>query len=675
MTRVMHFTIGPVQGFIEDAKRTRDLWAGSFLLSLLAGHAMAEVLDHRGQITFPETDGDPLLSAIRDRTQRHSTYVGTLPNRFKADVTNCPNDIGQRCRDRVQAKWTAISDAVRSKYLDPHAHLGNQQPGNTPGEIWDRQVGQFWDIAWVTGDDPKPGTDGSWLDQRKNWRSHYAGPASAEDGDHCRLMGEYQEISGYHRTYASDKQRLFWTAMSAGMGLDLSADEPLCAIALVKRLFPHVGPIAGAMDWQPGETDLDIIHWPSVSYLAAVPWLEQVVATVPQTARETHSLKAKEHFGRGFLGETDTHVFRFDRREPFLSLDGHLFHKDGILGATDEMLAGESAERKASAARALTDSLTTLAKSIDPEKGPVFPSEFYAILKMDGDGIGKLLQEDTANEAIVKAGLARFSASVVACFSPGKTNQFSGVLIYAGGDDVLALLPLNTAISAALHLRREYDRAFEAALGSANAQLSKFTLSGAIVFSHYKIPLRAALAEAGRYLDKVAKEKNGRDSLAIAVMKPGGIAADWVSVFRDADRRSSAETLLTIARTGLGDAEQDDFSRGFFHSFKARYLPLFYERESSDQRGDGVDAVFAAPDFVRAILVAEYKKQFGQKRDDENSELIEARVDRIMHASTPLRRQDGRAVPSGRGFDFDAGLVIRFLANEGRWPSDREVGK
>ncbi|MBA5248658.1 MAG: hypothetical protein FE834_03865, partial [Gammaproteobacteria bacterium] len=31
-TTTLHFSLGPVQGFIGQARRTRDLWAGSFLL-------------------------------------------------------------------------------------------------------------------------------------------------------------------------------------------------------------------------------------------------------------------------------------------------------------------------------------------------------------------------------------------------------------------------------------------------------------------------------------------------------------------------------------------------------------------------------------------------------------------------------------------------------------------
>ena len=34
---VLHFSIGPVQDFIETARTTRDLWTGSYILSLANG--------------------------------------------------------------------------------------------------------------------------------------------------------------------------------------------------------------------------------------------------------------------------------------------------------------------------------------------------------------------------------------------------------------------------------------------------------------------------------------------------------------------------------------------------------------------------------------------------------------------------------------------------------------
>lgn len=61
--KYFHFTLGPVQGFVAQARRTRDFWAGSFLLSWLAGVAMQAVKVQGGEIKFPIPDKD-FLEAI-----------------------------------------------------------------------------------------------------------------------------------------------------------------------------------------------------------------------------------------------------------------------------------------------------------------------------------------------------------------------------------------------------------------------------------------------------------------------------------------------------------------------------------------------------------------------------------------------------------------------------------
>jgi CRISPR-associated protein Cmr2 len=42
--RYFHFTLGPVQSFVAQARRTRDFWAGSFLLSWLSTVAIQAVI-------------------------------------------------------------------------------------------------------------------------------------------------------------------------------------------------------------------------------------------------------------------------------------------------------------------------------------------------------------------------------------------------------------------------------------------------------------------------------------------------------------------------------------------------------------------------------------------------------------------------------------------------------
>ena len=55
-----HLTIGPVQAFVAQARRTRDFWAGSFVLSFLSSVAMSAVRQQGGEIQFPVPDNNYL---------------------------------------------------------------------------------------------------------------------------------------------------------------------------------------------------------------------------------------------------------------------------------------------------------------------------------------------------------------------------------------------------------------------------------------------------------------------------------------------------------------------------------------------------------------------------------------------------------------------------------------
>jgi CRISPR-associated protein Cmr2 len=624
--QVLHFTIGPVQGFIADARRTRDLWAGSFILSWLSGKAMEALVNAGAKagasevILFPEVNGDPLFEAISKKAG--APYIGSLPNRFKADVSKIDN-AGEICKQAVKDAWTALSDAVWNQFIAGEV----AKKGKDTKAIWDRQVNSFWDIAWVT--DPDTGDSHDWLDRRKNWRS---GPSDEpEAGDLCRLMGVYQEISGYEKIGRAEREsrKEFYDLLrkSPSVGsLNLGDSEYLCAIALIKRLFPVLDNIEAVIGWKPGGTQVNVKNWPSVSYLAAVPWLKKLAAGEPETT--SGYIKALEAAKlRAYMGETETRLFNLPR-DTFFKLDGQLLHLDGISQFTSV------SERRA--VEDLSKALRDVNKSIKTS-----PSEFYAILLMDGDRIGEKVATE---EAVVKGGLDKFAKSVVDYFSPENNgNAANGVLIYAGGDDVLALLPVDSAIEAAQELRKRYNDAF-------GAKGSQYTLSGAIVFSQYKIPFRTALKQAHTYLDAVAKEKNGRDSLAIAVMKPGGVAADWVSTWG-----MSVETMKTLS------SDLEKYSTSFFYNVRQRYLPLFTDASGEQSTG-------AVDEMMPSLLAMEYKRQQGPggKSPDELREAIQP----ILQIGFPeVRTADGHKQKS-KIFSFDAPLVVRFINKETKGTGD-----
>lgn len=697
--RIMHFSLGPVQSFIAEARRTRDFWAGSFILSLLSGHAMACVERHGGRIDFPLVDGDPLYEAIcasRNvdeqpprakslQSKTHDTYIGSLPNRFRAIVTDCPESIGQLCREDIDARWQSISSAVCARFFQGWLKE-NPEFKRATKLIWQRQVSTFWDVTFVVGEDPGDATDGRWLDLRKNWRSHYrvGEPPSDESGDRCRLMGDLEELSGFHRTTDRENQRKFWSCLanSDSSNFDLSPEEPLSAIGAIKRLFPRVGPIPGVMGWQPGGNELNLVHWPSVSYIAALPWLHRVKDIDPALL-QLHVTKARQHIPNA-LGEKRMRMFRLLTApdvSQFLELDGTLFHQDGIHQIVQEKNAPSQDQTPADRARRLAQNndkvvclkrtLRAIEKAIGRADAPegstedsVRPSEFYAVLQMDGDRIGAHLR--TAPRT-VRQGLSDFTDTVRNMFAP-QNNVFDGVLVYAGGDDVLAILATDHAIDAAVKIRRAYHKAFEGACEKnieEGAEPSSFTLSASIVVAQYKIPLRSVLREAKHYLEDVAKKENGRDSLAVALLKPGGVTADWVSIFRDSDGAWPPEILARLAREGLGNPEDDTYARGFFHGFKGLYERYFYAPEVHRGEAEPLAPEATNGDLILALLTHQYRRQFAAARTTKSVKEFEEILTPFLSVSMTHRRDENGALVQ-KPFDFDAGLIIRMLESERR---------
>ncbi len=82
------------------------------------------------------------------------------------------------------------------------------------------------------------------------------------------------------------------------------------------------------------------------------------------------------------------------------------------------------------------------------------PQPYYAILLADGDRMGKVIDHHgrAAHEKLSKV-LVDFAASVY-----GVVRRHQGSLVYSGGDDVLALLPLHTAVACAAELAERLRR-------------------------------------------------------------------------------------------------------------------------------------------------------------------------------------------------------------------------
>ncbi|BBB92061.1 MAG TPA: type III-B CRISPR-associated protein Cas10/Cmr2 [Methylomusa anaerophila] len=117
------FTITPVQSFISQARKTQDLYAGSYILSHLCRTGARWVEHHlKGEILFPEIHNQ------------------SIPNRFLAVLTASKEDllrIGGEVEEVVRQEMRTISDSILNS-------LSLDKPAD-----FDRQINSYFQIYWT----------------------------------------------------------------------------------------------------------------------------------------------------------------------------------------------------------------------------------------------------------------------------------------------------------------------------------------------------------------------------------------------------------------------------------------------------------------------------------------------------------------------------------------------
>ncbi len=671
-----HFTLGPVQGFVSQARRTRDFWSGSFILSWLAAVAIqATECQGDSKVLFPHADPDYMAWLIGKGTKNKPTQ-GSIPNRFKGLIAAVDPDFQpEAVVAAVQEAWKVLAEIVWEADLKAHSN-GVQR------NIWDRQINNFWDMSWVITEGDK---DSSALDKRKNWRT-YTPPE--EPGVKCAMMDGWQELSGEKRPNR-DAMNVFWNKVRImggnSMKSDLRPNEALCAIAFVKRRFSrHFAKLQHPMKqgWQ-------LKGWkvpsavPSVTYMAVVHWLEKALNTADELTLNTFFTEARTLAGE--YGEWDTHIKciaeAWGKRE-WKALDGNVFFETSLENP-NIFSDDKQAEKVLKALNAVrTSTNPTLPK----------PTPFYAILLMDGDSLGSHMSKSELHYSITQ-GLADFTKEV-----PRIVYRHNGFLMYAGGDDVLAILPLEDAIPCAAELRTHYMSCFDGQVKVGDKEKRKAiptTLSGSIEFVHIKTPLTKVLQDAHHLLDEVAKDGRGRDALAIRVWKPGGLQLEWAQPWKvvlnepdetliETPRLNRPSVICEMANQFAKNQEKDaDFSNKFFYKFRERFTLL---NPAKNKDGEIIHANILNETQAIDLMTMEYLNSWGSSKN-KDIEAAKDLVTKLLNQCRPRKRDkdksdpntwlqvtdkdiDQKAAPFLKPKDIliweaDGALLVRFLAQKG----------
>lgn len=169
------FQLGPVQEFIAQARSTRDLWSGSYLLSWMMAAVLKRLAARFGPdcVIFPSLKGQPLYDWLEQEKLKQAFHTTTdgrnsksfwetaflrhhadltltpnLPNRFLAIVpANSAIDFTEILTsvfnpDRADSEWNIIASACWNFLSTQHA-----LPANA-ANLWRFQIRRFWQMAW-----------------------------------------------------------------------------------------------------------------------------------------------------------------------------------------------------------------------------------------------------------------------------------------------------------------------------------------------------------------------------------------------------------------------------------------------------------------------------------------------------------------------------------------------
>ncbi len=123
------FTIGPVQSFISQARKTQDLFMGSFLLSYLSFTAMEEIIENYGptSIIYPDLFSQALMDLYLEKKKipvknSYSDYIDqpTIPNRFVAIIPESEKskieELAVNIREKIKEKWEEMVNTVLKEF-------------------------------------------------------------------------------------------------------------------------------------------------------------------------------------------------------------------------------------------------------------------------------------------------------------------------------------------------------------------------------------------------------------------------------------------------------------------------------------------------------------------------------------------------------------------------------
>ena len=504
-------SLGPVQSLIGAARRTRDLWCGSWLLSE-AARAAAHCLHerHPGCLIFPCPDDPASDLDLQDKPGD----AANIANILRAEVDLPGAEAARALCDEAKAAAVACLTAIGESARDELDRIGRP----LRGDVWRAQIGDLLECfaAWAP---IRSDSDGGYAQASRRLGGALAARKATRDFPACKPL----PTSGLPK---SSLDGAFETVLPEGWSpgdrarrrLGLSNGEQLDALGVIKRLA--------------GDSE-QFTAWPRI---AADSWIRRL--TDDQQHRLCDAYEALVGLDLATRVRGNAGIYQ---ALPFDALMLYPFRLDNALSG--ELAGTEHRE----ALKGLKGHIGQLRREKAVDGLPVGePVPYAAILKADGDRMGALLAraESAERSRQISRALHGFASRV-----REMVREHWGHAIYAGGDDVLALVPLAHAVGCSRALADAFAESLAgiaADMGTPPAE--RPTLSVGLGIGHVMEPMAALRARADR-TELAAKgdaTKTPRNALAIALGIRSGAEVPWRAPWTD-DPAFDALARLTDA--------------------------------------------------------------------------------------------------------------------------------
>ncbi len=437
---------------------------------------------------------DPLFERIvgseKGTPAADDVLTACAPNIFLARVKLPVADAVKLCRDVVHAvrlEIRAISDGVRSKLDQRFAEATR----GTWHDGWDEQVNGYFDIRCLALEESvgKP-TDTYPIDYNHLGRLMGAHklvrhvPPSAPDHDRrpqCSILGTHAQMGP--TSYSLANHAGWWDGARPRFrirGSRVGRLERLCALSLVKRF-------AWALYWSDrlGIDDPREKRVPDLATIAARDWLES--ANLMRFVEPSESGHQKYVWSGQWLHITSPQPVDTDDDDE----------------CPDEVWT-----------------------AIQAAKGGLgLPPTYCAILQMDGDGMGAAVRAAAQGGADSHRDFSEQLSKFARSEATRIVKEHKGFLVYAGGDDVLAILPAKRAIPCALELHEAFGNCvrLKGTVPEGKVGKSALTISAGIAIAHCKMDLRFVMREAhGAEQDAKHSTTGIKNRCGVRILKRSG---------------------------------------------------------------------------------------------------------------------------------------------------------